>query len=462
MRKTKRRLERFSFFDHTGMERHLENMAAQGWMVEKTGALWRYRRCEPRKVRFAVTFYPRASMFDPEPTEGELTFREFCEKTGWKLACSNAQLQIFYNEDLNAIPIDTDPTTEVETLHRTAKRVYLPSYFILLTMCFMQFYMLISDLVTRPLYRLSSTFWIYATALYIIVAVLVVTDLWGYYSWRRRALKAARRGEFLNTKSHRKLQTGALLLTGVMVLFLLVSLAIQAESLLLACLALMALCMAGVAALTWGTRALLRRLKAPKNLNRVLTYAVPFILGTVGTFSLVLFTVSGVSSGRFPLGKDARTETYEYQGHVWHLYRDNIPLVIDDLTDADTEDYIRERSGDESIFLGRFECEQYPRWDAPGRSELPQLEYEIVSVKMPFLYDFCVNAKLKEYKAGDGEWVPADPAPWGAVRAWVLVDTGTGERQDRYLLAGEKRIVDISFSWTPDEAQMGVVGEKLL
>ena len=462
MRKIKRRLESFSFFDHTGMERHLEDMAAQGWMVEKTGPLWRYRQCEPRKVKFAVTFYPRASMFDPEPTEGELTFREFCEKTGWKFAASNAQLQIFYNEDPDAVPIDTDPMIELETRHRIFKRVYLPSSLVLLGCCLMQFLMLISDLVTRPLDRLSSSLWTYSTVLFILVAVLLVAELWSYASWRRRALKAARRGEFPNTKSHRKLQTGVLLLAGLTILILLVSLALQAESLLLVCLALMALCMAGVAALTWGIRALLRRLKAPKNLNRVLTYAVPFVLGTVGTFSLVLFTVSGVSSGRFPLGKDARTETYEYQGHVWHLYRDELPLVIDDLMDADTEDYSRERDGDESIFLGRFEYDQYPRLDVPNRLKLPRLEYEIVSVKMPFLYDFCVNAKLREYKAGDGEWVPTDPAPWGADRAWVLTDAETGERQERYLLAGDRRIVDITFTWTPDETQMGVVGEKLL
>ncbi len=437
-------------------------MAAQGWMVEKTGGLWRYRKCEPRKVRFAVTFYPRASMFDPEPTEGELTFQEFCEKTGWKLACSNAQLQIFYNENPNAVPINTDPLTEVETLHRTAKRVYLPSYFILLACCLMQFLMLVVDLVTRPLYRLSSSLWTCSTVLFILVAVLAVTELWSYASWRRKALKAARRGEFLNTKSHRRLQTAVFLLACLTVLFLLVILALRADSLFLVILALMTLCMAGVSALTWGIRALLRRLKAPKNLNRVLTYAVPFILGTVGTFSLVLFTVSGVSSGRFPLGKDARTETYEYQGQVWYLYRDELPLVIDDLMDADTEDYSRERDGDESIFLGRFEYDQYPRRDVPNRLKLPRLEYEIVSVKMPFLYDFCVNAKLREYKAGDGEWLPTDPASWGAVRAWVLTDAETGERQNRYLLAGERSIVDITFNWKPDTAQMGVVGEKLL
>lgn len=35
MRNTKRRIEPLSFFDHTGISRHLEKMAAKGWMIEK-------------------------------------------------------------------------------------------------------------------------------------------------------------------------------------------------------------------------------------------------------------------------------------------------------------------------------------------------------------------------------------------------------------------------------------------
>lgn len=460
MKKTKRRLERFSFFDHTGMERHFEHMAAKGWMVEKAGALWRYRRCEPRKLRFAVTFYPRASMFDPEPTEEELTFREFCERTGWKFACSSAQLQIFYNEDPDAVPIDTDPVIELETLQRTFKRAYLPASLVLLGCCLMQFAMLLSDLATRPLYRLSSSLWTCSTVLLILVAVLLTVELGSYASWRRKALKAARRGEFLVTGSHTKVRSFVLLLAGVTVLLQLGDMIRTSHSLLLACFALMALCMAGVAGLTWGIRALLRRLKAPKNLNRALTCTVPFVLGTAGTFLAVLLLVSGVTDGRFAWGRDAKAETYEYRGMVWRLYRDELPLVIEDLLDADTENYSREKDGDESVFLGRFEYAQSPRQDAPDRSSLPELSYEIVSVKLPFLYDFCVKAKLREAKAGD--WVPTDPAPWGAERAWLLVDAVTGERQDRYLLSAEKRIVEIGFTWTPDEAQMGVAGEKLL
>ena len=55
MKNTKRRIEPLSFFNHTGISRHLEKMAAKGWMIEKivnTG--WVYRRIEPKNIHFAV------------------------------------------------------------------------------------------------------------------------------------------------------------------------------------------------------------------------------------------------------------------------------------------------------------------------------------------------------------------------------------------------------------------------
>lgn len=35
MRKTKLRMEPYSFFDHTGISAHLERMARKGWMIDK-------------------------------------------------------------------------------------------------------------------------------------------------------------------------------------------------------------------------------------------------------------------------------------------------------------------------------------------------------------------------------------------------------------------------------------------
>ena len=60
----------FSYYDRTGMERHLEQRAAQGWLLERISNFgWYYRRIQPGKIHFTVTHYLRASQFDPEPTE---------------------------------------------------------------------------------------------------------------------------------------------------------------------------------------------------------------------------------------------------------------------------------------------------------------------------------------------------------------------------------------------------------
>ena len=47
MLKTKYEYNFYSFYDHTGMEQHFEKMAAQGWLIEKLGYFWRYRRIGP-------------------------------------------------------------------------------------------------------------------------------------------------------------------------------------------------------------------------------------------------------------------------------------------------------------------------------------------------------------------------------------------------------------------------------
>ena len=132
MKDTKRRLEWCSFYDHTGIEAHLERMAQQGWLLEKIGFTWHYRRIEPKKLTFCVTYFPRASMFDPEPSQEQETFYDFCRHTGWTLAAASAQMQIFYNEQPNPIPIDTDPAMEVDAIHQSAKKSFLLSQSMLL------------------------------------------------------------------------------------------------------------------------------------------------------------------------------------------------------------------------------------------------------------------------------------------------------------------------------------------
>ena len=69
-RQKKWEINLYAYYDHAGIVRHLEDMARQGWQLEKAGSVfWTYRRCKPAELRYAVVYFPKASQFDPEPPE---------------------------------------------------------------------------------------------------------------------------------------------------------------------------------------------------------------------------------------------------------------------------------------------------------------------------------------------------------------------------------------------------------
>ena len=54
MKTKKRRLEYYSFYDHTGIEQHLTEMAKKGWILESISNLyWTYRKIGDRR-KFCV------------------------------------------------------------------------------------------------------------------------------------------------------------------------------------------------------------------------------------------------------------------------------------------------------------------------------------------------------------------------------------------------------------------------
>ncbi len=47
-RQKKWEINLYAYYDHAGIVRHLEDMARQGWQLEKAGSVfWTYRRCKP-------------------------------------------------------------------------------------------------------------------------------------------------------------------------------------------------------------------------------------------------------------------------------------------------------------------------------------------------------------------------------------------------------------------------------
>lgn len=470
MGETKRRLETFSFYDRTGLEAHLARMAEKGWLLDKIGQFfWTYRKIEPKKLAFSVCYFPKASQFDPEPSEEQQTFYDFCEHSGWVLAASNAQLQVFYNERESPVPIETDPVLEVESIHRTMKRSFLPSQLMLLAVAVVDLGLLVWQFYSDPIALLASPASTLTGLSWVLLFVLVGVELPSYFWWHHKAVLAAERGEFLESKSHRKLQIGALVLLAVGVVYFLLSVALSGSRMMMAVSVLMfCVYVPGLFLLVRGVMGQLKRKKVSAKVNRAVTIVAAVVAAYLFVGAITFGVLFGNDRGWFA---EQDEETYEYKGITFTASQDELPLTVADLLDVDYEGYSREHRETESLFLAQYHGYQHPRFDAAHYKEMPTLEYTVTVAKAPFLYDMCRDHLLLDRAERwnrdmpESEWYsyePADPAPWGAQEAYCWTSREYGPR-DTYLLCYTDRFVEIEFDydWQVTRSQMALVGEKL-
>lgn len=211
MKDTKRRLFRFSLYDRTGIAEYLVNQAKNGWMIEKIDNYgFKFRKTEPKKLSFAITYLPELSEFTPLPNGEQMKLFDFCEHTGWKSIESTLQLQVFYNENENPIPIETDALIELETIHKAGKKSFLLTGYSFVVVAALQLF----SAFLRPCNIYNVTFII----LWTVLLVAHSTELIRYYCWRKKALKNAMTdGSFTPSNSN-------VLFKNILTVFLLISL----------------------------------------------------------------------------------------------------------------------------------------------------------------------------------------------------------------------------------------------
>ena len=473
MKDVKRRMELYSLYDRSGMEEHLAQMAEQGWLLEKIGAyLWTYRRIEPKRLTFSVCYFPKASQFDPAPSEEQETFYDFCAHTGWVLAAANAQLQVFYNERQDPVPIETDPAEEVETIHRAMKKSFLPSQLLTLAMALLYGGMFVSDLRKDPIKTLSGPGSLFLCLCVVLLLVMTAAETVTYFRWRRKAVRAARQGEFCGTKCHQKLQMASLALLFAGLFYYLLSVLSSGSPMTRGLTILMFLIyVPGLFLLVHGIKGFFKRRGTSTRVNRAVTFGGSVAIALLLIFGITSLALHGGIRGWFP---EDNTVTYEYQGRVYTLDRDPAPLTLEDLLKGDFSRYTLRWQGSQSPLLGQYTGNQWPIGPVELFPEEFYLDYEVVLVKVPALYGLCRETKLHE-RDGWGDrnpvwqgyaYAPADPAPWGAEEAyrWTRGDGADNTKgNNQFLLFYPERIVEISLQWeqAPTPEQMALVGEKL-
>lgn len=431
MRETKRQMSLYSFYDHTGIEKHLARMAERGWLLCGLGQfLWHYRRIEPRRITFSVCYFPKATIYDPYPSERQEEFYDLCAHAGWTLAGSSGQMQVFYHQGENPTPIDTDPALEVEAIHQSAKKTVLPANFLLLGVAVLNLGLFLWRLWDNPVLTLASGGTLLALVAYTLILVNCTVELCSYFRWRGRARRAAERGEFLPTRSNVWLQR---LLLAILLPAGAWCLAGMFQDGLGGLAAVSMLGVIGIIAAVLGVRKLLKGAGVSAKANLRGTLAVCVVLSILFAAAIPWLVIRGLNSRPDPGAEE-------------------LPLSVADLVEMDPDQYSRWQFRTSSPLLALLQVSDYPRIYG---EKTHSLRYDVTVVKAPALYGLCRD----HYLGGDSRYAPTDPAPWGAQEAYRYVLDG--QTLEYYVLCYPHRVVEITLDWTPTAEQMAVIGEKL-
>ena len=106
----------FKEYETEAFAEYLEKMAARGWFLKniRQNCIECFEKDEPKRLKFCVAVLPGGSEFESAESMEALQFREYCEEGGWKLQYGGALWQIFYTEEEDTVPIETDPRIQLE------------------------------------------------------------------------------------------------------------------------------------------------------------------------------------------------------------------------------------------------------------------------------------------------------------------------------------------------------------
>lgn len=475
-RKKYRELNLYSYYDHAGIARHLEDMARQGWQLEKAGStFFTYHRCDPAELHYAVVYFPKASQFDPEPPAEQQEFWELCKATGWELVTSRYQMQIFCNPAKDPTPIETDPVVQVENVRTAMKKGAVRGNWAVLICSCLQIWLQFRTYSIRDF--LTQGFALLVVLVWLLLGINAIVELAAYHLWYRKAKAAAREeGILLSPRSRKWWQILRIMFLVVIVtinlpiLFLDPSCSPSTRMVILVSF----FCYAVLLLIIYGSRQLMKK----KGFSAEANMGLNILIAIVGTFVLM----GGLIWMSFRVADDpslnghqnAETISYTREGrtYTYDFYRDSLPLTVEDLSDMEPDpDYSRRMDVSGTPLLREYDIRQVIPYYS--YSDAPELTYTVWEVGISSLYGPVKNSFFKDtvytfhgqidFVIPHG-WVAVDAAPWGALDAYQYHDED-GQPYGSYLLCYDSRFVEISFdAWNaapPTAEQMTLVGKVL-
>lgn len=148
-------------------------------------------------------------------------------------------------------------------------------------------------------------------------------------------------------------------------------------------------------------------------------------------------------------------------GIEWDVYGDPIPLRVEDMKETEETVYsYKWTRKDESILAKCYAAAQREREE----TNAPELYYQIVEVRLPVLYDLCLNGlQQDDWWVEDEEFFPIEDERWQADRVYRKYAVAGAEKTplNEYLICWDRFLVRIALDWEPNSEDIKVIREKL-
>ena len=428
MKNTKYLVIDAQLYDYAYVEERLARLAAEGWHLETAGnMLWKFRRGEPKAVRYAVTFAPSASAYNSRPTEEEEALADLCAQAGWVRVATQAQRHIYRNSDPSATPLETDEAERLKNIRRTMKKHFFPTEILLVAIFLMQFFMHYSTMTRSPARTLSSPMMIATLAISLFVAAIHAFLALNGLLWLRRARRAVDSGEEIPVnRFYRRFRW----VVWICLILYLLCLFWSVGAIFLTWVIITS---TAVLAVTCGGIALGKKLNAPKWVNMVVPAGLCALVMMILMPLLVLSM--DLTGGELPPAE-------------------SLPVTTTQLTgETGTERFILEESSSFLCSYGRY-------WDT-GADDV-RIAYTIVDVKCPLFYDMLLNEQEQQFmQSSMNTYLPID----GELRAQFdaeYVRHSQNSTGDRWFICWDDRIVHLRAGWELTNEQLQIIQDSLM
>ena len=399
MAKYKYQMLRFSLFDYRGVEVHLEKMAAKGWWFDSVGTLcWKFRKKDPAQIKCSVTYAPEFSEFASGLSEEQREREDYCREAGWRKAGNWAQMQIFYSDSPDPVPIETDEGLRLDIVHRTMKKNFLVANLLLFLVLLLNVFTTYNLAKNNWVETLADGNWYWRCGISLWGIFLTAFDVGYYLNWYRKARRVVAEGfSCPEPMVYRYMSRIGWYVLAVLLIGMFSSYSNGAMAFVIIYLAGLLVIMS----LLRKVREYLKDWNLSRGWNLVLFLIADIIFCVIlmgGLTKAVMkfdwkMSVEPEIVGFFDVGKRS-----------WAIYEEELPLYVEDLMDLDYMErscYAKETS---SFLLAYGEYHQNLFSSGIGDPVAMYMKYQIITVKADFLYEFVIDALYeKEFRYEDEE-----------------------------------------------------------